>query len=47
MRTVTRSDAVAYFAAFAVKCNGYVARITVSTFHAERVAQIMARFYML
>ena len=47
MRTVTHHDKTVYFTAFAVKCDGYVARITVSTSLAGRVAQIMARFYML
>ena len=47
MRTVTHQDRTVYFAAFAVECDGYVARITVSTFQADRVAQIRSRFYAL
>lgn len=47
MRTATHHDNTVYFAAFSVKCDGYVARISVTTFQADRVKQIMSRFYAL
>ena len=46
-RTVTRDGTTFYFGAFAIKCDGYVARISVSTFQEERIEQVMTRFYML
>ena len=46
-RMVRRDNTTFYFGSFAIKCNGYVARISISTFQEERIEQIMTRFYML
>lgn len=47
VRTVTWHGNTVIFAAFAIKCNGYVARISIATAYANRIETIMSWFYTL
>ena len=44
-RVASQNDITIYYAAFAIKCDGYVARISINSFVNGRAEQIMSRFY--
>ena len=44
-RIASQNDITIYYAAFAIKCDGYVARISINSFVEGRTEQIMSRFY--